>query len=112
MRLIAERSHDAVMYNGDGLRLIVDDSRHALTQFPDKYFRACITSPPYWSLRDYGINGRNIQLMRISLISSLFSEKYEERSVMMVPCGLILGIHIRAGDEHGEHPIKRIRVAQ
>ena len=58
MRLIAERSHDAVMYNGDGLRLIVDDSRHALTQFPDKYFRACITSPPYWSLRDYGLNGQ------------------------------------------------------
>lgn len=26
--------------------------------FPDPTFQACITSPPYWGLRDYGIDGQ------------------------------------------------------
>ena len=26
-----------------------------LESFPDQYFQTCITSPPYWGLRDYGI---------------------------------------------------------
>jgi site-specific DNA-methyltransferase (cytosine-N4-specific) len=29
-----------------------------LETFPDKSFQACITSPPYWGLRDYGISGQ------------------------------------------------------
>lgn len=58
MRLIAERRNGSVTYRGDGLRLIVDDSRHALQSFEDNYFQTCITSPPYWSLRDYGIAGQ------------------------------------------------------
>lgn len=58
MQLIAERVHGAAMYKGDGLRLIVDDSRKALIHFGDNYFQTCITSPPYWSLRDYGIDGQ------------------------------------------------------
>ena len=29
-----------------------------LSQFPDGVFQTCITSPPYWSLRDYNIDGQ------------------------------------------------------
>jgi site-specific DNA-methyltransferase (adenine-specific)/site-specific DNA-methyltransferase (cytosine-N4-specific) len=58
MRLVAERSNGTMLYKGDGLRLIVDDARNALQHISDRSFHACITSPPYWSLRDYGIDGQ------------------------------------------------------
>lgn len=38
--------------------LIEGDSQKVLTQVPDGIFQTCITSPPYWSLRDYQIEGQ------------------------------------------------------
>ena len=34
------------------------DAEVLLKQFPSNFFRCCITSPPYWGLRDYGIEGQ------------------------------------------------------
>lgn len=38
--------------------LVVGDARKALAEFPDEHFRCVVTSPPYWGLRDYGIEGQ------------------------------------------------------
>jgi len=38
--------------------LIVGDTRRALNYFPDRIFQCCVTSPPYWSLRNYHIDGQ------------------------------------------------------
>jgi DNA modification methylase len=38
--------------------LIEGDSAPVLARLPDGIFQSCITSPPYWSLRDYGIEGQ------------------------------------------------------
>lgn len=38
--------------------LTVGDSRKVLTQIPSSVFQTCITSPPYWSLRNYNTNGQ------------------------------------------------------
>jgi site-specific DNA-methyltransferase (cytosine-N4-specific) len=38
--------------------LISGDSERALTSIPDGVFQTCVTSPPYWSLRDYHIAGQ------------------------------------------------------
>lgn len=38
--------------------IIVGDARRTLATFPDNSVRVCVTSPPYWSLRDYKINGQ------------------------------------------------------
>ena len=35
------------------INILVGDSREKLLELPDQYFRACVTSPPYWGLRDY-----------------------------------------------------------
>jgi len=44
---------------GDGHALLLKgDARRALRRFPEGTFRATVTSPPYWSLRDYGIPGQ------------------------------------------------------
>jgi site-specific DNA-methyltransferase (adenine-specific)/site-specific DNA-methyltransferase (cytosine-N4-specific) len=38
--------------------IITGDCREVLKRFPDGEFQTCITSPPYWGLRDYGIDGQ------------------------------------------------------
>ena len=35
-------------------KVFLGDSREVLKEFPDKCVDTCITSPPYWGLRDYG----------------------------------------------------------
>lgn len=34
------------------------DSRALLAEVPPDTFQACVTSPPYWGLRDYGVSGQ------------------------------------------------------
>jgi site-specific DNA-methyltransferase (cytosine-N4-specific) len=38
--------------------LIIGDSKKVLTQMPEGVFQTCVTSPPYWSLRNYNIPGQ------------------------------------------------------
>ena len=38
--------------------IVVGDSRKVLAQMPSGVFQSCVTSPPYWSLRDYSIAGQ------------------------------------------------------
>lgn len=35
-----------------------DDALHGLQQLPDNSIDCCITSPPYFNLRDYGVSGQ------------------------------------------------------
>jgi len=46
---------------GAGLRestVFQSDAGALLQKLPENLFRCCITSPPYWGLRDYGIDGQ------------------------------------------------------
>lgn len=38
--------------------IIVGDAKQILQKFPEETFRCAVTSPPYWGLRDYGIEGQ------------------------------------------------------
>jgi site-specific DNA-methyltransferase (cytosine-N4-specific) len=38
--------------------IICGDIRRVLAKFPNDVFQTCITSPPYWSLRDYGLSAQ------------------------------------------------------
>lgn len=42
----------------DGSLIIEGDAFHALRTIPSQSVRCAVTSPPYWGLRDYGINGQ------------------------------------------------------
>lgn len=39
-------------------RLIGGDVRETLASLPDGSVQCCVTSPPYWGLRDYGVEGQ------------------------------------------------------
>ncbi len=40
-------------YSRAGIDIYLADSRTKLASFPEKGFQMCVTSPPYWGLRDY-----------------------------------------------------------
>lgn len=39
-------------------RILVGDCLSVLRSFPEGHFQSCVTSPPYWGLRDYGVEGQ------------------------------------------------------
>lgn len=43
------------------LEILIGDCREVLKEFPDNHFNMCVTSPPYFGLRDYG-NSKQIGL--------------------------------------------------
>jgi site-specific DNA-methyltransferase (cytosine-N4-specific) len=45
----------AMAMDGD-CTIVYGDARLELAKMPDKMFQCCVTSPPYWGLRDYDID--------------------------------------------------------
>lgn len=45
-------------FQDDGLTLYCGDSRAVLKELPDESVNCCVTSPPYFGLRDYGVDGQ------------------------------------------------------
>jgi DNA modification methylase len=39
-------------------KIICGDALETLKQLPDECIQTCVTSPPYWGLRDYGVDGQ------------------------------------------------------
>lgn len=46
------------MYGVPTARILVGDVRQRLAELPDGSVQTCVTSPPYWGLRDYGHDGQ------------------------------------------------------
>lgn len=42
----------------DPIKIILGDTREVLKTIPDETFQCCVTSPPYWGVRDYGVKGQ------------------------------------------------------
>lgn len=40
------------------IRILIGDVRDRLKQLPSDSIHCCVTSPPYWGLRDYGVDGQ------------------------------------------------------
>ena len=40
------------------IEALTGDCRDILKTMPDQSINCCVTSPPYWGLRDYGVNGQ------------------------------------------------------
>ena len=71
VRRFDEKQHEAILsFLTDGAgnsALIRGDTETVLSRLPGSIFQSCVTSPPYWSLRDYGIPGQ------IGLETSVFA---------------------------------------
>jgi site-specific DNA-methyltransferase (cytosine-N4-specific) len=64
--LVRVRGADEVPARWDGLfgpcatesAIVIGDARRVLQDLPRGVFQTCVTSPPYWSLRNYDIDGQ------------------------------------------------------
>jgi DNA modification methylase len=56
--LESESWKGALAAGGTASAILTGDARELLAAVPDATFQTTITSPPYWSLRDYGIEGQ------------------------------------------------------
>ena len=45
-------------YEENGITIYCGDALSVLQNLPDESVQCCVTSPPYWGLRDYGIEGQ------------------------------------------------------
>src|SRR3990167_8604392 len=43
---------------GVSVRILLGDCREVLKTLPDESVHCVVTSPPYWGLRDYGVEGQ------------------------------------------------------
>jgi len=50
--------HITPSFQGTNTSVIIGDARDILQNLPDKSVQCCITSPPYWGLRDYGVDNQ------------------------------------------------------
>lgn len=55
---VIDESHLDTLQNLRGSALVHADVATALTHLPEETVQCVVTSPPYWSLRDYGIDGQ------------------------------------------------------
>ena len=42
----------------EGMKIIEGDCRGVLATLPEQHYHCCVTSPPYFGLRDYGVDGQ------------------------------------------------------
>ncbi|MCC7375405.1 MAG: site-specific DNA-methyltransferase [Verrucomicrobiales bacterium] len=79
------------------VEIIVGDCRTALKQYADGFFDACVTSPPYWGLRDYGVDGQmGLESTLDEFVSELVALLREVRRVLSNSGTLWLNL----GDSH------------
>jgi len=63
--------------------LIVGDSKKVLAELPDQVFQTCVTSPPYWSLRNYNIPGQiGLEFALEDYVTSLLEVLEQVRRVL------------------------------
>lgn len=46
------------MTDTDTHQIIIGDTIAGMATLPERHFHTCVTSPPYWGLRDYGVDGQ------------------------------------------------------
>lgn len=72
-----------LMPGGTASAIAIGDVHRVLRQVPTGVFQACVTSPPYWSLRDYGLDGQiGLEPTVTEYIDSLVSAFEEVRRVL------------------------------
>lgn len=52
--LLTQQSSDGILYTMNTHKIIQGDCTKGMATLPDGCVHTCVTSPPYWGLRDYG----------------------------------------------------------
>jgi site-specific DNA-methyltransferase (cytosine-N4-specific) len=91
--VLREEQIDATLtpewFSGSSSCIIEGDSRRVLGLLPSETFQCCVTSPPYWSLRNYHIDGQiGLEMSLDDYISDLVVV-FEEVRRLLRPDGVM-----------------------
>jgi DNA modification methylase len=81
--------------------LLLGDVLDNLRRLPDSCVHCCVTSPPYWSLRDYGVDGQiGLESTPEAFIAKLVDVFREVRRVLHPSgiCAVNMGDSYNAGN--------------
>ncbi|HQF30273.1 MAG TPA: DNA methyltransferase, partial [Hyphomicrobiales bacterium] len=67
--------------------ILVGDVRARLRELPDDHFDCVVTSPPYWGLRDYGVEGQLGMEPSVGAHLDAMMEVFEEVRRVLKPSG-------------------------
>jgi DNA modification methylase len=83
------------------VRLLIGDCRDKLRELPDASVHCCVTSPPYFGLRDYGVEGQmGLELTPDEFVAGMVEVFREVRRVLRDDGTLWLNI----GDSYATDP--------
>ena len=83
--------------------ILVGDALAVLKGLPDESAQCCVTSPPYWGLRDYGVNGQiGLEKTPEEYVTRMVTLFGEVRRVLRVDGTLWLNL----GDSYARSPEK------
>lgn len=86
------------------VRIIVGDALTKLRELPDQSVRCCVTSPPYFGLRDYGVVGQmGMEPTPAEYCAAMVGVFAEVRRVLASDGTLWLNV----GDSYAAHPGQR-----
>jgi DNA modification methylase len=90
------------------IEVIIGDALAEIRDLPDGIARCCVTSPPYWGLRDYGVEGQiGLERMPEEYISKLVAVFRELRRVLADDGTLWLNLgdcYATGAGKVGDHP--------
>ncbi len=101
-------------YQSEGMTLYHGDVLEVLREIPDQSIQCVVTSPPYWSLRDYGADGQiGMEPTLGEYIAGMVDVFAEVRRVLAVDgtCWLNLG-DTYAGGGRGGNPDESVHKKQ
>lgn len=88
-------------------QIIVGDCLESLRALPDGFVQCCVTSPPYWGLRDYGVDGQiGLEETPDAFIAKLVAVFREVRRVLRADgtCWVNMGDSYHTGDGYRADP--------
>lgn len=86
-----------------GVQILIGDARDRLKQLPDASVHCCVTSPPYFGLRDYGVEGQmGLEATPAEFVAGMVELFREVRRVLRDDGTLWLNL----GDSYGPNKSK------
>jgi DNA modification methylase len=82
------------------VRLLTGDALSTLQQLPPDTFQCCVTSPPYWAMRDYGLDQQIGLEPTLDEYVAKLVEVFREVRRVLAPTGTVwlnLGDHYNSG---------------
>lgn len=75
-----------------------EDCLTGLKKLPDNFIDCCVTSPPYWGLRDYGVDGQLGNESHFKIFINRLVDIYDEVKRVLKPTGTCF---VNLGDTYG-----------